>query len=81
MLDSYEKLALFYISVNPQISGPRQIFELAARLVRRIPGGEDRIKYDHLFDSGDVVRYEFYQKALSLDKDLSNSFIFIENDL
>jgi len=75
-----EKLALFYIAVDPQFSNARQVSELVVKSIKRIPTGEDRIKYDHLFDAGDPINKEFWEKAKSLDANLSNSFILIEDE-
>ncbi len=80
-INAVEKLALFYIAVYPQFTSARQISELVSRSIRRIPTGEDRIKYDHLFNPGELINKEFYQKAMSLDASLANSFILVEDDV
>lgn len=48
-----EKLALFYIILNPNLSSARQLSEFATRCVERMHPSDDRIKYDNLFDPGD----------------------------
>jgi len=78
-INAIDKLALFYIAVNPQFSSARQISELVVNAIERIPYGEDRVKYDHLFDYGDPINKEFYQKTKLLDSKLLNSFIHIKN--
>ncbi len=79
-INAIEKLGLFYIAVNPKFTSARQISELVTGSIKRIPQGEDRIKYDHLFGPGDPINKDFYQQTKSLDETLSNSFIIVEND-
>jgi hypothetical protein len=74
-----EKLALCYIALNPRLSSARQLRDLAKTTVRRLPKGEDRIKYDHLFSAGDPENKEFYNKWIG--KGITNSFVCIENGL
>ena len=71
---------MFYIAVNPQFNSARQISELITSSIGRIPKGEDRIKYDHLFEPGDLINKDFYQRTKLLDDSLSNSFILVENN-
>lgn len=78
-INSIDKLALFYIAVNPQFSTARQISELVVNATERIQYGEDRVKYDHLFDYGDHINKDFYQKSKLLDSKLVNSFIHVKN--
>lgn len=78
-INSIDKLALFYIAVNPQFSSARQISELVVNATERIPYGEDRVKYDHLFDYGDSINKDFHQKSKLLDPKLVNSFIYVKN--
>ena len=79
-INSIEKLGLFYIAVNPQFNSARQISELITSSIGRIPKGEDRIKYDHLFEPGNLINKDFYQRTKLLDDSLSNSFILVENN-
>jgi ABC-type dipeptide/oligopeptide/nickel transport system ATPase component len=73
-----EKLALCYIALNSRLSSARQLRELAVNCVRRMPKGEDRVKYDYLFSAGDPENKEFWQKWLG--EGLVNSFIIVEDD-
>jgi pimeloyl-ACP methyl ester carboxylesterase len=72
-----ERLALFYVVSNPQIASPRQLRELAVRCVERLPAGEDRVMYDHLFDPGDTENKEFWLLTRSSHAELVNSFVSI----
>jgi len=73
-----EKLALHYILLNPQLTSARQIREFTLRVVHRVPEGEDRVKYDHLFDPGDARNKEFWLRARSSAPDLMNAFVMVE---
>jgi DNA replication protein DnaC len=75
-----DKLALFYILVSPQYSNPRQIEQLLISAITRIAYGEDRMKYDHLFEYGDSVNKEFWLQTKTLDSKLFNSFIHIKKN-
>lgn len=75
-----DKLALFYILVSPQYSTPRQIEQLLLSAITRIAYGEDRMKYDHLFEYGDPVNKEFWSQTKTLDSKLFNSFIPIKKN-
>ncbi|OFW66595.1 MAG: hypothetical protein A2Z12_08135 [Actinobacteria bacterium RBG_16_68_21] len=55
-----EKAALYYLASTPYLSNARQLAEFAARAVRRVPEGEERLKYDHLFGAGDPENKEFW---------------------
>lgn len=72
-----EKLALYYVSLSPQLASARQIRECALRCVERVPPGEDRVKYDHLFNAGDAESKEFWIRARSAAPGLINAFVTI----
>lgn len=74
-----EKLALYYLSVNPSFSSPRQLSGIASACVQRMPSGEDRIKYDYLFSPGDRENKEFWLETRSALDKLSNKFVTVEN--
>ena len=74
-----DKLALFYILVNPQLSYPRQIGQFLDVAIEKVKWGDDRLKYDQLFEYGDLVNKEFWLEAQKFDPNLFNSFIHIEN--
>ncbi|MCI4371945.1 MAG: hypothetical protein L3J78_04780, partial [Thermoplasmata archaeon] len=73
-----EKLALYYVLLSPSLGSARQLREFASRALQRIPPGEDRVKYDHLFDPGDPRNKEFWIKARSQAPDLAGSFVQVE---
>jgi hypothetical protein len=77
-LAEIEKLALYFVLVNPLLGSARQIREFTVRGVQRVPPGEDRVKYDHLFDPGDPQNKEFWIKARSQAPDLAGAFVQIE---
>jgi Tfp pilus assembly protein PilF len=77
-ISEIEKLALYYIVGNPLLGSPRQIREFTSRAVQRVPPGEDRVKYDHLFDPGDPLNKEFWMRARSQAPDLVGAFVQID---
>jgi hypothetical protein len=77
-ISEIEKLAVYYVVVNPRLGSARQIREFTSRGVQRVPPGEDRVKYDHLFDPGDPLNKEFWIKARSQGPDLAGSFVQVE---
>ena len=77
-ISEIEKLALYYIVMNPRLWSARQIREFTLRGIQRVPLGEDRVKYDHLFDPGDPLNKEFWIEARSQAPDLAGSFVQVE---
>lgn len=75
-----EKLALYYVAVNPDFSSARQLRGLAASCAVRIPEGEDRIKYDYLFGPGDPENKEFWLKTQQLHLGFSEKFVTLGAD-
>ncbi len=61
-LREIEKFALFYIAASPAYSSARQLRALALESARRIPPGEDRLRYDHLFSAGDPENKRFWSE-------------------
>jgi pimeloyl-ACP methyl ester carboxylesterase len=74
---SVEKLGLYYVAVTPRLANARQLREFAVRAVRRMPDGEDRVKYDHLFSAGDEENKEFYMAAVHSAGDLVNRYVSV----
>jgi TolB-like protein/Tfp pilus assembly protein PilF len=79
-IDEVEKLVLYYVALNPKLKSARQIRQLAVRCVERMPVGEERIKFDYLFDAGDPENKEFWHKAGSLRNEFVNTFVRLEDD-
>jgi hypothetical protein len=52
--------------------------ELAVRAIERLPAGEDRIKYDHLFGAGDPENKAFWMQSLPAAAELANRFVTLE---
>jgi len=78
-VQAVEKLGLYYITLNSRLTNARQLRELAVRTIERLPAGEDRVKYDHLFGAGDPENKAFWIKMLPKTEELVNRFVIIEN--
>lgn len=74
-----EKLGLYYVAATPHLANARQLREFAVRAVQRMPVGEDRVKYDHLFAAGDSENKEFYLTAISDAAGLINTFVAVQD--
>ncbi len=77
-INEIEKLVLFYVALNPSLASARKIRQFAEMCIDRIPKGEDRVKYDHLFDPGDPENKEFWFKASHARNELVNAFVSLE---
>ncbi|HEV8050139.1 MAG TPA: tetratricopeptide repeat protein [Thermoplasmata archaeon] len=64
-LRDVEKLALYYVAANPAFASARQLRALADQSAQRIPPGEVRLRYDHLFRPGDPENKEFWSRVAS----------------
>lgn len=69
-----EKVALYFIAVNPSLSNARQLREFAVHCADRIPAGDDRVKFDHLFDAGDAQNKEFWFRTHTVAPALLNAY-------
>ncbi len=78
--DEVEKLVLYYIALNPRLKSARQIRDLAIHCIERMPSGEERIKFDYLFDAGDPENKEFWNSASPMRNELVNTFVRLEDD-
>jgi len=78
-VNSVEKLGLYYIALNSRLANARQLRELAVRAIGRLPSGEDRVKYDHLFGAGDPENKTFWMQSLPAAADLTNRFVMLED--
>jgi len=78
-VQTVEKLGLYYIALNSRLANARQLRELAVRAIERLPTGEDRVKYDHLFGAGDPENKAFWMQALPAATDLANRFVMLED--
>ena len=74
-----EKLSLYYVALNSRLANARQLRELALRTVERLPTGEDRVKYDHLFGAGDPENKAFWMQSLPAAANLANRFVTLED--
>lgn len=76
-LASVEKLALYYLASAPRVGSPRQLREAVAQAIARVPAGDDRVKYDHLFAPGDPENKAFWMAAQTAAGNLSGRFVTI----
>jgi predicted ATPase/class 3 adenylate cyclase len=78
-LRAVEKMALYYIALDPRLGSARQLREFALRAVERLQPGEDRLKYDHLFTRGDPENKAFWIQWRPYHRALVNRFVAIAN--
>lgn len=74
-----EKMALYYLAVAPAVANPRHLRESVVRGVERVPAGDDRMKYDHLFGPGDPENKSFWLESQAVAGDLINRYVGIED--
>jgi hypothetical protein len=72
-----EKMALYYVSVDARLGNARQLREFAVRAVERVQPGEDRVKYDHLFNPGNPENKAFWMQWQAHHHALVNRFVTI----
>lgn len=70
-----EKLALYYAAVNPRLANVRQLREFAVRAAERISPGDDRVKYDNLFEPGDPRNKAFWIEVQPMARELVGRYI------
>ncbi len=78
-LRAVEKMALYYIALEPRLDSARQLREFALRAVERLQPGEDRLKYDHGFTQGDPENKAFWMQWRPYHRTLVNRFVAIAN--
>jgi pimeloyl-ACP methyl ester carboxylesterase len=79
VVQEVEKLGLFFVALSPRLANARQLREFAVRAVERMPPGEDRVKYDHLFSAGDQDNKAFWVQAAPMAADLVNRFVALKD--
>jgi TolB-like protein/Tfp pilus assembly protein PilF len=77
-LREVEKLALYYLAVDDELASARRLRDVAAESVQRMPLGEDRLRYDHLFAPGDPQNKSFWARAAPVHEPLANRFLAVE---
>jgi hypothetical protein len=77
-IQAVEKLGLYYIAVSDRLASARQLQEFAAAAVERIPRGDGRVKYDHLFVPGDPENKRFWMDVSNVTRELVNSYVNVE---
>ncbi|MCI4354201.1 MAG: tetratricopeptide repeat protein [Thermoplasmata archaeon] len=70
-----EKLALYYVGAAAELGNARRLRDFTARCVERMPPGEERVKFDTLFDAGDPRNKEFWLWARSNAPTLAGAFV------
>ncbi len=75
---SIEKLGLYYAAVSSRLANARQLQEFGSSALSRVPRGDDRVKYDHLFSPGDPENKRFWLDVSAIAGDLINSYVRIE---
>src|SRR5437867_1235482 len=78
LIREVEKMALFYATANAQLESARQLRDFAINCARRIPQGEDRIRYDDLFDPGDPENKEFWIRTQKDHGALVNRYLTVQ---
>jgi pimeloyl-ACP methyl ester carboxylesterase len=72
---SVEKFALYYVALSPKLGDARQVHEFALQALQRLPFGEDRLRYDHLFSPGDPENKTFWAQDLPASETLADTFV------
>lgn len=72
-----ERLALYYIATHPALGSARQLRSFALQCAARIPRGEDRVRYDHLFAAGDPENKAFWSHAGDARERLADRFVSV----
>ena len=78
-VQSVEKLGLYYVALTPNLNNARQLREFAVRAVQRMPSGEGRVKYDHLFSAGDQENKARWAESVPAAGDLENRFVSVHD--
>ncbi len=73
-----EKLGLYYVALSSRLSNARQLYEFAVRAVSRVPQGEDRLKYDNLFEAGDPDNKRFFIEVAPVSSDMIGHYVWLE---
>jgi TolB-like protein/tetratricopeptide (TPR) repeat protein len=73
-----EKLALYYLATQPGLVSARQLRSVTFDAARRLPLGEDRIRYDHLFRSGDPENKRFWTQTSGQHGQLEGRFVLVK---
>ncbi len=76
-VNEIEKMAIYFAASNPMLENPRKMREFAIRTVERMPPAEDRVKYDTMFEAGEVANKEFWIKTEHERSELVANFITI----
>jgi predicted ATPase/class 3 adenylate cyclase len=76
-LHAVEKMALYYVAVDPRLASARQLREFSVRAVERLQPGEDRVKFDHLFSPGNPENKAFWIRSQPNHGALVSRFVVV----
>lgn len=76
-LRAVERMALFYVAIDPRLASARQLREFAVRAIERMQPGENRLKYDHLFGPGSPENKGFWMQWRPHHSGLVNRFVAV----
>jgi hypothetical protein len=75
-----ERLALVYLTANANLASSRRLADFCVQAVARMGAQESRLKFDHLFDSGDPENKSFWLETTAYHDELINRFVTIERE-
>jgi ATPase family associated with various cellular activities (AAA) len=75
-----EKMLLYYVLSNQDLTSPRQLSDLARDAVQRMSIKDDRLRYDNLFEDGDTRNQRFFAAHLDAANQLSGVFVRINEE-
>jgi len=74
-----EKMLLYYALANQDLHSPRQLSDLARDAVKRLSASDDRLRYDNLFEAGNIRNQRFFAEHLAAANELSGVFVRIDD--
>jgi predicted ATPase len=77
-ISAVEKMALFYLSIDPRTGNPRHLRELCVRAAGRLLSGEERLRYDHLFSPGNPDNKTFWMQWQAHHRALVGRFVRVD---
>lgn len=77
-IGAVERLALYYIVATPSLSTPRQIGDFVHAACGRVRLGQKSLKYDHLFEAGELRNKEFWDEHPVAARELSGQYVEAE---
>src|SRR2546422_6039874 len=78
LIREVEKMPVFYATANAQLASARQLRDFAISCARRIPQGEDRIRYDDLLNPADPENKEYWIRTQQGHGALGNRYVTVQ---